>query len=44
MQQASLQLKGHSNWVRSLAVLPNGDLASGSGDETIIIWDLNKCS
>ena len=30
---------GHTNWVRSLVVLANGDLASGSYDKTIIIWN-----
>ena len=37
------QLKGHSDSVWSLAIFPNGDLASGSRDKTIIIWDLNEC-
>jgi len=32
-------LTGQSDWVRSLAVLQNGDLASGSFDQTIKIWD-----
>jgi WD40 repeat protein len=32
-------LKGHSNYVRCLVVLNNGDLASGSFDKSIIIWD-----
>jgi hypothetical protein len=31
-------LTGNSDWVWSLAVLQNGDLASGSWDETISIW------
>ena len=30
----------HSDWVNSLIVLPNGDLASGSKDKTIKVWDL----
>jgi hypothetical protein len=33
-------LMGHSGVVCSLAVLHNGDLASGSWDRTIKIWDL----
>jgi len=32
-------LNGHSDWVRSLAVLQDGSLASGSYDKTIRIWD-----
>ena len=32
-------LTGHSDLVRSLAVLPNGDLASGSDDSTIKLWN-----
>jgi hypothetical protein len=31
---------GHTHWVLALAVLPNGKLASGSRDNTIIIWDI----
>jgi WD40 repeat protein len=34
------QFNGHTNWVQALAVLPNGKLASGSGDNTIRIWDI----
>ena len=33
-------LTGHSDWVTSLAVLPNGELASGSADKTIKIWNV----
>jgi WD40 repeat protein len=40
---ASLALKanytGHSDYVRDLVELPNGDLASASDDKTIKIWD-----
>jgi WD40 repeat protein len=32
-------MTGHSNWVRSLTTLLNGDLASGSYDTTINIWN-----
>jgi hypothetical protein len=35
---SSLLLEGHSDWVRALAVLPDGRLASGSDDGTIKIW------
>jgi WD40 repeat protein len=34
-------LTGHTNWVRALAVLQNGDLASGSYDNTVKIWNAN---
>lgn len=30
---------GHSDYVRDIVELPNGDLASGSEDKTIKIWD-----
>jgi WD40 repeat protein len=30
---------GHNDWVWSVTVLQNGDLASGSDDKTIKIWD-----
>ena len=36
-------LQGHSSWVASLAISPDGQtLASGSGDDTIKIWNLKK--
>lgn len=33
------RLVGHDDWIDSLTLLSNGDLASGSGDKTIIIWN-----
>ena len=35
-------LRGHSSWITSLAVLSNGDLASGSFDASIKIWDTSN--
>ncbi|RNA17804.1 hypothetical protein BpHYR1_016202 [Brachionus plicatilis] len=37
-------LTGHSEKVYSIAVLKNGDLASGSEDRTIKIWNINNGS
>ena len=37
-------MSGHTDSVFSLAVLQNGDLASGSWDNTIKIWDTNTGS
>ena len=34
-----LTLNGHTDLVRALAVLNNGDLASGSADTTIKVWN-----
>ena len=37
-------LKGHSDWVYSLAILPNNRLSSGSGTDDlgeIKIWNMN---
>jgi len=34
-------LNGHSNLVLSLAVLKNNDLAYGSADNSIKIWNIN---
>ena len=34
-------LKGHTNWVLSLAISPdNKKIVSGSSDNTIRIWDI----
>jgi WD40 repeat protein len=35
------RFEGHSGSVAALCVLPDGRLASGSGDNTIRLWDLN---
>jgi WD40 repeat protein len=35
-----LTLVGHTNTVTSLAVLPDGKLASGSNDKTVRVWDV----
>jgi WD40 repeat protein len=34
------RLDGHSRWVHALCLLPDGRLASGSGDNTIRRWDV----
>jgi cytochrome c len=36
------ELRGHGGPVRALAALPDGRLASGGFDSTIIIWDLAR--
>ena len=38
-QEGAISLEGHRRDVGALAVLPDGQLASGSDDETIKIWD-----
>ena len=35
-----MTLSGHSSYVNCLTVLPDGRLASGSGDNTIKLWDM----
>ena len=35
-------LQGHTSWVEVMIELSNGKLATGSQDNTIRIWDLNK--
>ena len=34
-------LNGHTNSVRALSTLSNGNIASGSGDKTIKIWNVS---
>ena len=36
---ADSELRGHRSWVRSLALLPGGRLASGGDDGTVQLWD-----
>jgi WD40 repeat protein len=36
-------IRGHTNWVKSVAVNIKGSLmASGSSDETVIVWNLDR--
>jgi WD40 repeat protein len=36
-------LQGHTNWVRSVAFSPSGEmLASGSSDQTVKLWDIKS--
>jgi len=39
-----MELKGHTNKILAMVVLPNGNLASASHDKTIRIWDLKNGS
>jgi len=34
------RLEGHVGWLRALAVLPDGRLASGGEDNTIRLWEI----
>ena len=34
------ELHGHRSEVNCLAFSPSGDLASGSDDATVVVWDL----
>ncbi len=34
-------MTGHTDWIYSLVVLPDGLLASGCDDDTIRIWNFN---
>lgn len=43
MQRAHSAMQGHDAAVLCLLLLPNGDLASGSGDCTVKIWSGDKC-
>jgi len=35
-------LKGHTSWVRSVAVTPDGKIISGSYDGTMRVWSKNQ--
>ncbi|KAF2431541.1 polyubiquitin binding protein-like protein [Tothia fuscella] len=37
------ELRGHENFIYTLAVLPTGELASSSEDRTVRIWDKGQC-
>ena len=34
-------MEGHSKWVTSVTALPDGRCVSGSGDNTLRVWDSN---
>ena len=38
------RLDGHPARVTALCLLPDGGLASGSGDNTIRLWDTSACA
>mmetsp|Transcript_17513 Transcript_17513/g.28348 ORF Transcript_17513/g.28348 Transcript_17513/m.28348 type:complete len:751 (+) Transcript_17513:140-2392(+) len=40
-QSCVKNLVGHRNWVKSLHLMPDGKLASGSADGTVKVWDLS---
>ncbi|CAC27111.1 guanine nucleotide-binding protein beta SU like protein [Guillardia theta] len=45
LRESKIQKKliGHKNYVKELAISPDGSLcASGGGDKSIILWDLNE--
>ncbi len=35
-------LTGHTNWIFALTLLPNGYLASASGDHNILLWNITR--
>lgn len=42
-EKAPIHFKGHSDWVRSIAFSPDGQLlVSGSGDSRLILWNLDE--
>ncbi len=41
-QQCVATLNGHTHFVNSVTPLADGRLASGSGDNTVKVWDLSK--
>jgi WD40 repeat protein len=40
MGRTKTTLEGHTDIINSLAILPNGNIASASWDKKIIVWDL----
>lgn len=41
--QQVAELDGHSAYIYSLAILPNGDIVSSSEDRTVKVWRNNQC-
>jgi phospholipase A-2-activating protein len=41
--QQVAELRGHENFIYSLAVLPNGGLVSAGEDRTVRVWENNQC-